>query len=102
MYQQNQQEQLNQNNPQMHRDHNQQLGQPQHSVRFNVQMVKVIHTPNCLVCKCPLQEDQPLLAFGLPYMITLHENCAPFFPFSKGWPHPMPLDFYSSESVYKH
>ena len=70
---------------------------------FSVPMVKAIVTGKCQVCGCPFLEDQLINCVGMPYMIILHETCSPFFPYSKGvWPHPMPLDYYTSMgTVYK-
>lgn len=63
--------------------------------------IKTIFSKFCGVCHNEFQEDQLCVAVGLPYMVVLHDTCAPFFKYRDGWPHPMPYDYYDNNSIFR-
>lgn len=60
----------------------------------NVNMNEIILTRHCYHCKEEFKVDDFLIGIGHPYYILLHKHCAPFFQYSKGWPHPKSFEFY--------
>ncbi len=49
----------------------------------------------CLRCQSPIGEEITL-ALGPPYHGLLHERCAPYFHYSRQYPHQKPLESYST------
>lgn len=56
---------------------------------------QVVYTGNCAHCGQPLIHDTVVGALGSNHMCLIHNKCCPFFDFEKGWPHSMPLQFYT-------
>ncbi len=61
-------------------------------------LVPVVYLPTCIHCKGILREESLVWSLGSPYHALVHESCAPFFDFSKGWPHALPYQYYAQKS----
>lgn len=53
---------------------------------------------HCVVCGTLFKNEDYLSSVGHPFCILLHKHCYPFFDYGKGWPHPLPLQYYKNKS----
>lgn len=58
----------------------------------------LVFTEKCLHCNEAFENNKLVWYIGAPYFCILHEQCAPFFDYSKGWPHDHSFDFYKPNS----
>lgn len=58
----------------------------------------VLFKETCVFCERKFNNESLVWSFGYPYHMVIHKECAPFFPFSKGYPHPMPYELYEQKS----
>jgi hypothetical protein len=71
---------------------------------INSTYIPVVFTSNCQHCKQTLDQHVAVWAFGHPYYMLIHKQCAPFFKFSEGYPHKEPFEYYlqkSNENIMK-
>ena len=58
----------------------------------------VLFDPVCKHCQQHLMPGTLCWAVGKPYHILLHENCAPYFDYQRGYPHNQPYQYYVEKS----
>lgn len=59
-----------------------------------VKFVKCLANANCKHCGKPIEANALVVAVGEPYSMLLHEECVPYYDYSKVFPHDKPLQFF--------
>jgi hypothetical protein len=60
-----------------------------------IRILEIVEPTVCMYCKGPVTTFA--YAIGDPYLGVLHKDCAPLFPFSNEWAHPLPLFLYRNQ-----
>lgn len=60
----------------------------------NPSFVRCIASSTCKHCGKPIEQDSLIIAVSEPYSMIIHEKCAPYYDYSKVFPHDKPLQFY--------
>jgi hypothetical protein len=60
----------------------------------NPSFVRCIANGDCKHCGKPIENNSIVIAVGDPYSMLLHERCAPYYDYSKLFPHDKPIQFF--------
>lgn len=68
---------------------------------MEVKKFGVVYTGKCIHCGLRFTENSMIWAIGEPIHALAHWECAPFFAYHNGWPHPQPFETYSTKSMHE-
>lgn len=74
------------------------LDTPPNTTPSRISVNETVYYPHCVVCGSLFKTEDYLSSVGPPFCILVHKQCYPFFDYSKGWPHPLPLQYYKNKS----
>lgn len=68
----------------------------------DLQKHPVVFNHSCMHCTRPLNPNSLVWSVGAPFHMIIHKECAPYFNYDNGYPHPQPFQHYDRKSNHNY